>query len=131
MFRMYSKSVFISLFVLSTVLVAGPAAAQSGSAKVGANGALLSSGGWDTFSATSVRSSQGHYLVTFNGFYTLSAGANSVIINSTAESTQWGVTNASVISASQSQIIIEVYTWQSFTSFDLRDNNFFVTIDTN
>ena len=131
MLRNHSKSVFISLFLLSGLLIAGPAAAQSGVAKVGANGALLASGGGDTTSVSVAHTaSSGYYEVTFNGTYTLSFGANSVIINSTAESTQWGVTNAYVVSATANQIIVGVYTWQSFTSFDLRDNTFFVSMQT-
>jgi len=128
MFRKHPNFIFASFLVVSTLAAAGPAAAQAALAKCSATGNLVSFGGFDTASATCQRISQGYYRVTFSGLYAV-AGPDNVVLNTTAESTNWGVSNASVISAIPAQIVADVYTWFS-PSTPLMDNAFFITVFT-
>jgi hypothetical protein len=128
MFRKHPKSLFASLLVVSTLAMAGPAAAQAALAKCNSNGSLVSFGGFDTASASCQRMSQGYYQVTFSGLYAV-AGPDNVVLNTTAESSQWGVSNAYVISANPAQIVVGVYTWAS-PAIPLVDNAFFITVFT-
>ena len=130
MFRRHRRSIFVSLFLLSSVLIVGPAAAQSCSAKVRADGVALAFGGWDTTSVTASRLGTGHYQVICNGVYTLTpTEAYHTYLSSTAESAQYGVSNARVLSANANQIIFEVWTWISSNSTPV-DNNFYVIVHT-
>ena len=120
--------VLASLLALSTLLAAGPAAAQSALAKCDAGGNLKSFGGMNTASASCQRTGAGVYQVTFSGLYAVS-GPDDVVINATAESANFGVSNAYVISANVNQIVIGLYTWPSNTQL-LSDNAFFITVFT-
>jgi hypothetical protein len=128
MFRRHPHFLFASSLVVSTLAAAGPAAAQAALAKCAANGSLVSFGGFDTASASCQRIQQGYYRVTFSGLYAV-AGPDNVVLNTTAESASWGVSNATVITAIPAQIVAEVYTWAS-PSTPLMDNAFFITVFT-
>lgn len=120
--------VLLAAFMLMS-LGATSAFAQSGFVKIDFGGAVLSSGGGDTTSVIAARTSVGEYDVTFNGLYGGgSATADQVIINTTAQSLNYGVTNAFVVSASGTTIVVHVYVWKSDTLAAL-DNNLFITIN--
>ena len=51
--------------------------------------------------------------MTFTGNYPASITAGKVVVIATAESSDWGVANAVVNSASTTQISVSVYTWKS------------------
>lgn len=117
-----------SFLAISTLLAAGPAAAQAALAKCDAAGNLKTYGGFNTNGASCQKAGAGYYRITFDGLYALS-NADDVVINATAESAQFGVSNAYVISATVSQIVVGLYTWQSNTT-TTTDNTFFITVFT-
>jgi len=118
-----------ALLVSSTLLAAGTATAQAAFARVDANGNVLTFGGLNALSATVAHSAgTGYYEVTFNGLFGVS-GPNSVVVNSTAESLQYGVSNNYVVSATTSQITVGVFTWVSNNLVTV-DNPFYVTVNT-
>src|SRR5260370_33057671 len=108
--------------------MAGSAAAQSCSASGNASGSYARGfGGWDTSWVSVYAFEPGHYRVTCFGSYYLSDPPNSVFVNVTAESGQYGVANARVLSATDSEIIFEVWTWRSAVLTPV-SNLFFVTV---
>lgn len=128
MFRKHPNFLFASVLVVSTLAAAGPAAAQAALAKCGSTGSLINSGGFDTASASCQRIAQGYYEVTFSGLYAV-AGPDNVVLNATAESSSYAVSNAFVLSATATQIVARVYTWTSST-LSLVDDAFFITVFT-
>jgi hypothetical protein len=103
------------------------ASAQSGFAKIRANGTVATFGGADTTTVGAVRSSLGQYTVTFTGVFAVST-ADDVVIHTTAESSDYGVTNAYVLSANASTIVVYVYVWKSNT-LALMDQAIFIGIN--
>jgi hypothetical protein len=67
------------------------------------------------------------YEVTFTGRYPDPISADQIIINSTSDWGLWGVTNARVISASPTTIVVGVSEWRSNDQFCL-DNDLFVSV---
>jgi hypothetical protein len=84
-------------------------------------------GGVGTKSAAAVRNAAGDYLITFTGHYPKTATADKVVVNATAESSNFGVANAIVQSVSPTQITVEEFTWDSPVATEV-DNNCFVTL---
>ena len=119
--------VLFAVFMLCE-LGATSAFAQDGFAKVnGLTGAVFSSGGASTTNVTAARTDTGQYDVTFTGSF---AGItdDQVIINTTAQTFGFGVTNAKVMSTSDTTIVIHVIVWNSSTLV-FQDNNTFITIN--
>jgi hypothetical protein len=91
------KSLFTALTLgIAMLLVPIQAAAESGFAKVRANGSLATVGGPDTNTATSSRLAAGVYSVQFFGSYPSQTTADKVAVTTTAESAIYGVSNATV-----------------------------------
>ena len=128
MFRKHPKSLFAALIAVSTLAAAGPAAAQAAQGKCRADGNLVNAGGFDTVSAHCQRVAPGIYDITFSGQYGVT-GPENVVVNTTAESAVYGVSNAVVTTATPAQIVVRVYTWASATQ-SLVDNAFFITVFT-
>ena len=75
---------------------------------------ILSFGGKGTTAATvSGGNSNAFINVTFTGKYPKGVTEDQVIINATAQSSDFGVANAVVVSASSSQLVVEVSGWVS------------------
>ena len=127
MFRTRTHVLLASVFVL-VLFGAGSASAQSAFAKVRADCTVATFGGSDTSNASAVHSSVGQYTVTFTGAYLATITPDDVVINTTAESLNYGVTNTFVVSASPNQIVIYVYVWTSSTLTYL-DNNIFISVN--
>ena len=128
---MLRKSLFTALTLgIAMLLVPIQAAAESGFAKVRANGSLATVGGPDTNTATSSRLAAGVYSVQFFGSYPSQTTADKVAVTTTAESAIYGVSNATVTSADSGQITVLVYTWVSSNTSTTVDNTFFVAIFT-
>lgn len=126
---MLRKKTLLVVFVFATIVLSSSSlAAQSAFAKVRANGTVATFGGTDASSATAVHSATGQYTVTFNGTFLPTITNDDVVINTTAESFNYGVTNAFVISANPAQIVIYVYVWTS-SNLNLLDNPIFITIN--
>ena len=108
------------------------AAAESGFAKVRANGALVTVGGPDTNTADSTHIGPGWYAVQFFGNYPSSINADNVVVNTTAVSADgaYGVSNAVVATADANQITVVVFTWKSSNTDMTVDNSFFITVFT-
>lgn len=127
MFRERTHILLASVFVL-TLFTAVSASAQSGFAKIRANGTVATFGGSDTTTVGAVHSGVGQYTVTFTGAYLPTITADDVVINTTAESINFAVTNTFVSSANPNQIVVFVFAWVSSTLAFL-DNPVFVTIN--
>jgi hypothetical protein len=120
-------NVVLAAFML-TVPPATSAFAQDGFAKVnGISGAIFSSGGVSTTSVSGSHVDTGVYDVTFTGSYGSGVTADQVIINTTAQSFNNGVTNAIVVSVTDTVIVVRVFVWKSDTLASI-DNNCFITI---
>jgi len=126
--RKKTNVLLFALVFATIVLSASSLRAQSAFAKVNGNGAVVTFGGSDTTSASAVHSGIGQYTVTFNGTYLPTITNNDVVINTTAESFNYGVTNAFVISATPAQIVIYVYVWTS-SNLNLLDNPIFISVN--
>jgi hypothetical protein len=145
---MYRKAAFISgAVVRSTLMLAavltlvatasGSAMATSVVAKSGKaiataridgfTPSIVTFGGSKTKAATVAKLGAGDYQVTFTGNYPKGINANSLILNSTAESSIFAVSNAVVDSASSATLVIEVSTFDPFLEDD-EDNNCFVAV---
>ncbi|MGC1677579.1 MAG: hypothetical protein WA740_08600 [Candidatus Binataceae bacterium] len=93
----------------------------------GGSGALTAFGGKGTISASGVRNSAGSYSVAFIGHFPKTITTNQVIINTTAESSIFGVSNGVVTAASKTEIDVSVATWVSSTLTET-DNTCFVSV---
>ncbi|HXW83709.1 MAG TPA: plastocyanin/azurin family copper-binding protein [Candidatus Binataceae bacterium] len=119
---------------LLALAAATPARAGSGEAiafaRISASGNVTADGGADLVGASAVENGPGDYTVTFDGHFPKNIAAAQLILNSTAEATStpavFGSSNAVVLSASATQIKVEVFTWDS--SFEGADTNCFVTV---
>jgi hypothetical protein len=129
MFRKPANFLVALPVVVTMFLTAGQAAAESGFAKVRADGSLATFGGPDTNTATSTRVGQGVYSVQFFGSFPSQTTSDKIVVNTTAESAQYGVSNAVAASADAGQITVYVYTWTSNT-LTTTDNTFFITVFT-
>ncbi len=127
MLRKLADLLLASSFAVATLLIVGPAAAEDGFAAVNANGTLRTFGGPNTIAAASIKNSAGTYTVTFSGTYPPTTTPSTVVVNTTAESLQFGVSNAVVTSANPAQIDVVVFTWPSPT-FNVTDNAFFISV---
>ena len=79
-------------------------------------GSILSFGGKGTTSAVVSGTDSNSYVdVTFTGKYPKDITEDQVIINATAQSSDYGVANTVVISATSSQLVVEVSAWVSDT----------------
>ena len=83
-------------------------------ASIGA-GSVLSFGGKGTTSAVAGGGNIGFTYVTFTGKYPSGLTANQVILNATAQSWDYGVANAEVISVNSTQLVVSVSGWISDT----------------
>ncbi|MFZ1889223.1 MAG: hypothetical protein WAU33_14420 [Candidatus Binataceae bacterium] len=93
----------------------------------GSSGAVTGFGGKGTTSASGARNSAGSYTVTFTGHFPKSITPNLLIINTTAESNDFGVSNGVVIAASATEIEVDIATWVSSVLTET-DNNCFVSV---
>lgn len=114
-------------FVVATLLIADPAAAQSAFAEVNADCNIAAYGGSDTTTAFCNYLGPGVYEINFNGNFPGQTTPDKVVVNTTAESVQYGVSNAVVTFASFAAINVTVFTWVSDTLVT-SDNAFFVTV---
>jgi hypothetical protein len=126
MFKKRAHVLSALVFVLM-LFSAVSASAQSGFAKVVANGTVATFGGSDTTTVGAVRTSLGQYDVTFTGVFAVTT-ADDVVINTTAQSANFGLTNALVTFANASTIVVHVFVWRSNDQV-LLDNAFFITIN--
>jgi len=93
----------------------------------GTSGTVTGFGGKGTTSASAVRDEAGVYEVIFTGHFPKNITTNLLIINTTAESNNFGVSNGFVIGASATEIDVEVDTWTSNVLTEV-DNNCFVSV---
>jgi hypothetical protein len=129
---------FISMLTACAVLAMltpTPRAVAADSAKSGAavafakvdlsDGTLKTFGGKGTKTATIDYSDTGYAEVRFDGKYSKTITADKVVINATCESSNYGVANAYVVSATSTQLVIGVYGWESDTLNYQGDRVFF------
>lgn len=99
-------------------------------AGIDANGAVTSHGGLGLASASGVRNAAGDYIVTFDGHFPETMTESELVLNSTAEAPSPDVvfsgSSAVVLSASASQIEVEVFTWDS--TGNGADSNSFISV---
>ena len=95
-------------------------------AHVNANSTIASFGGKGTTSVT-VSGFTGLYVVTFTGNYPATITPDKLIINSTAKSFDYGVTNAYISSANKNHIVVRVFVWRSYDATAL-SNDVFVSV---
>ena len=82
---------------------------------VGGDLGVTTFGGKGTVAVNEVVSTPGSAEITFTGKYTKGLTTNQVVANVTVEPGDFGVGSAKVVSASATQIVIDVTTWNSTT----------------
>ena len=89
-----------------------------------ASGTVLASGGKGTTSVSVESFGPGAILLRFTGTYPTDIAADDVVVQSSSESGEYGVTNVQVSSVSPTQIEVAVYNFKSSTEGDLSDSVF-------
>jgi len=91
-------------------------------------GAVLAYGGKGTTGVTVLSHSTGQVSLKFTGKYPDDVSADKVIVQTTAESLSYGVTNTMVLSASPTEIVVAVYHFVSYQLGGDMSGKSFVTL---
>src|SRR5437868_1082270 len=87
--------------------------ASVGYARIATDDTVLAFGGKGTTGVVSTAVVPGEHQVTFTGKYPADITIDKVILNSTSEATNYGVTNARVTAASATEIQVDLFDWRS------------------
>jgi hypothetical protein len=124
----HANGVDTAITTLQSQVAALQAATPIGFARV-AGATVTGFGGFGTTAVTTTGTGY-PYTITFTGNYPATIASTKVILNATAESSNSGVVNASVNSASATSISVSVFVWKSdVTTGGLANNPIFVTLN--